>query len=802
MNVDSARVWDAIVYDLVLTEFRRGQNRARIANLANGVPPYTPEEVEENGISVNINDLTHTTKMHDARTQFYNGFLKTGFFAQARTDWGPAHKRQQYSSIVTKEWNKLMKRSVAYFERLRAEFGLLVLHGISPAVFQTEYKWCPKPLGVEDILLPGETLLGFENLPFIVIRRDLTAIELEKLTGAETRDPGWNMPFVQRILEWMHTQATVLRAMNWPDVWAPEKIAERSKAQGGGYLAGDRAPRITVFDIYAYDDRENEEGWIRRMILDAWSEPAIKGSSSSNPTRKDGVEGDTTNFLFTSNKRKVAQTWQNITSFQFADLSAVFPARYHSVRGLGWLLYASCHLSSRLRCKFYESVLEALMQYYEVNDQSDVQNALRLNLINRGFIDKTIRPVKAQDRWQVNAGLVELGLRDNQQVIGQNSAAYTQNQNLMSDNTEKTRFQYMAELQAATSLVGSALNQAYMYQNFEHREIFRRFTLENSKDPDVRAFQAACLKQNIPAKLLYDQCAWEVETERVTGAGNKTLEMTIAQQLMEWRPLFDPEPQRDILRNGVLAITDDAALSTRLVPEQPNKVTPAVHDAELTAATLMAGIPVQVMTGINHIETIETLLQILEMKVQLGMQSGMVSPEVLLGMQNMMQHIAQHIQIVAQNKAERARVKQYGDRLGQLGNLIKAFQQRLQEHMQEQAQGAAGGNGGLDPKDAARITATMEEKKAKLQNMSESHAQRTAQRAIQFEQQLKMDQAKHRAELEATHMDTLAGIHRDNLVTHADQQAANIETAAGIHRDNALARAEMDRPKPKAKDAE
>jgi len=39
-------------------------------------------------------------------------------------------------------------------------------------------------------------------------------------------------------------------------------------------------------------------------------------------------------------------------AFQFADLSAVAPFRYHSVRSLGWLLYAVINLQNRLRCKF------------------------------------------------------------------------------------------------------------------------------------------------------------------------------------------------------------------------------------------------------------------------------------------------------------------------------------------------------------------------------------------------------------------------------------------------------------------
>ena len=771
MNFDSARLLDALVYDLVLSDYPRGQNRARIQNLANGAPPYTSEEVETNGVNVNVSDLTHTRLCHDARQQYANAFLKGGFFARAKTDAGTVHKRDQRATIVTREWNNRMKGSIQYFEALRAKFGLLTLHGIAPAVWENESKWCVKPLGVEDVLVPGETLLGFDNLPFFVVRRSFTGIELMKITAATKRDPGWNMDFVERILAWMEDQATMLRSLNWPDVWAPEKIAERTKEEAGGTLAGDRAPRIDVFDIYAYDDSGEEEGWVRRMILDAWSEPSIPNPSTKDFSRKTGVSGETNDFLYTSGTRKVARTWQNVISFQFADLSATFPARYHAVRSLGWMLYASCHLGNRLRCKFYESVLEALMMLYEVDNQTDAQNALKLNLINKGFIDKTIKPVKAGDRWQVNANLVELGLQDNASVISNQSRAFMQSSDQSRDKQEKTRFQVMAEMQAVTALVSAALNQAYMYQAFEFREIFRRFCLPNSSDPDVRSYRAACLKQGVPEKYLNDPDAWQIESERTMGAGNKTIEMTIADWLMQNRPAYDPEPQREILRRATLAYTDDAAMSLSLVPEQPNPITSAVREAEHICSTLMQGIPVEPLTGENHIEVIQTMLKVLTQKVQQGLQSGgMVPPEKLQGLQAIGQHIGQRIGMIAQDPAEKQRVKQFGDVLGKLMNELKGFAQRIEAQMKKQ-QEAQAGNGQMEPKDMAKIEAIKATAQAKIDFLKESHATRTAQKKIQFEQKLQMDQQKHQV-----------GLGQEHQKHVADLGAKDLEAASNIRR--------------------
>lgn len=763
---ENPRMVDAVCWDLILSDYPRGLKRARIQNLANGAPPYSQQEVEENAINVNISDLTHTRLLHDARSQYASGLLKTGYFATAQTDAGPVHKRQERSAVVTKLWNRPIKESIQYYERLRAECGMLVVHGISPGIWENEDAWCSVPIGVEDVLLPGETLLGFRNLPFMVFRRSYTGIELKKLTQKEKRDPGWNMPFIGRILDWMEDQATQLRSLNWPDVWAPEKIEERRKSEAGGTLAGDRAPKIDVFDIYVYDDSHGKEGWLRRIILDSWTDPQITGGSVSY-SRKPGVIGDTNNFLFTSKNRKAASNWQQIASFSFADLSAIFPARYHSIRALGWMLYAACHLGNRMRCKFYESVLESLMQLYEVDSAADVQNALKVNLVNHGFIDKTIRPVKASDRWQVNANLVELGLQDNSRVISENAASYIQSKNYSQTDTEKTRFQVAAELQASQALVSAALNQAYQYRTFELREIFRRFCKPNSSDLDVRVFRAGCIKAGVPEYMLNDPTAWQIESEKIMGAGNKTVEMLIADWMMQNRGAFDPEPQRDILRRATLAYTDDPALSLRLVPDEPPTVTRNVREAEHIASDLMNNIgPIEPMTGENHLEIIETLLRILTKKVDRGaQQGGMVSAQELAGLQAIAEHIGTRIQLLDEDEQQKQRAKQYADLLANLGNHIKAFAQRLQQAMQAQMKAQQQGNGqqGPDPKVMAKVQEIKATGDMKRQVATQAAAQRTAQRQVQHELKLKQQMQQHQADLSATDLEAASSIRRNRL---------------------------------------
>lgn len=739
MKFDKAREVEQLFYDMRLADFPRGQNRARINDLFNGVPPYTDEEVNRDGIAINVNSLEGTRISHDARSQFYSAFLKPGNYFTATTDMGPKHKRSMRGGVVTRQMNKLMKHSLDYFECFRSKFASLVLHGVGPAAWRDHDCWLPDPVGIEDVLIPSNTLITMRNLPFFFVYRSFTAPELIKLTRGPKVDKGWNMKVVNNCLEWAAKETMAMSGANWTDIWSPEKIAELVKGDGGFYAA-DRVPTIDCADFYFWSDEGKNSGWRRRIILDAWGAPQSNGGqvTMSRDPKKD-FSNDT--FLYDGGTRKYADERSELISFQFADLSAVSPFRYHSVRSLGFLLFSVCHLQNRMRCRFNESVFEALCQYFRVKSMDEVQRVLKVQLSNRAFVDDSLQFIPATERWQVDKDLVEYGLMSNQQLITENSSSYVQNQNFSKDRVEKTKFQVMAEVNAMTSLVSAGLLQAYSYQNAEYREIFRRFMKKGSNDPDVIKFRAAVLKRGVPEEMLVPE-AWEIEPDRIMGAGNKTLEMAIAQQLMEYRNLYDPEAQRHILRDVTLAITDDPARAELLVPEQP-KISDSVHDAQLAAGTLMQGLPVAVKDGINQIEYVEALMASMAVVIQKGQSTGMVSPDTLIGLQNLAQHIAQHIQLIAQDPNEKARVKQYGDQLGQMMNLVKAFQQRLAEQMQSQ-----NGNGGPDQETQSKIANDKLMAQAKMANTRESHAQKTAQRQIQFEQEQVQDAQRFKLELE------------------------------------------------------
>lgn len=750
MNFTRSDIVEQIVWQMRLADYPRAINRSRINDLANGVPPYTDHEVQQNNIATNVNFLELTRISHDARRQFYNAFCVPSPLFNASIDIAPRHKKDEISSFVTRKINQKIKGSAAYHELQRSTFASDVLHGIGPSNWDDLDLWCPLDVGIEDVLVPSNTLLSMRNLPFLAIYRQYTPMELWRKTHGPKVDRAWNMPVVEAAIKWADQEARTLMGTSWPEVWSPEKMSERMKSDGG-LFASDAVPTIDCFDFLFWSDEGKKSGWRRRIILDAWGEPGVGGAGGVNANVRQSIGDkkrfkDIKNFLYDSGDRVYAEKLSQIIHFQFADASSVAPFRYHSVRSIGFLLYAVCHLQNRLRCRFNDSVFESLLQYFTAANPADMDRLTKIDLIDKGVLPEGLNFVKQQDRWQIDNTIVTEAFQMNRQTMADNSASFTQDFDYAKENQEETATRTMAKVNATAALVGAMLNQAYNYQIFQYQEIARRFCIKNSKDPDVRDFRNECLKNGVPVEALNVE-RWDIQPNRVIGGGNKMLEVAVADKLMAIVNRLDPDSQKKVERIYIAAQSSDWELADRLVPD-----TKAVSDATITAqavaGSLMAGLPVAIKPGINHIDYVEALLADMAFKIQMIEQGGgMADPKELMGLQNMANHISQHIQILAQDKNEKQRVKKYNDALSGFMNRLKAYAQRLQEMAQKSQQNGQG-NGQMDPKDQAKIQATVMTAQAKAKLAAESHAQRTAQRQLQFEQQMKQDQQRAQMDLQ------------------------------------------------------
>lgn len=755
MKFTTAEAVEQVVWQMKLADLPRGQDRSLVQNLFEGMPPYSQTEVDENDIQTNVNFLEASKIAHDARRQFSNAFTKPGVYFNVSLDSGPIHKRGDWSTTITKKLGKLMKQRRGYYETLRSTFATLVLNGIGPSIWDDRQGWVPRALSIDEVMIPSGTLISMENLQHFAVYRQYTPAQLYKATHGPKVDCGWNMKMADKAIEWAFEQAQ--GQTNYNTTWFPEKVSEIFKSDSG-YFATDAVPTIDCWDFYFWNDEGKKAGWNRRIVMDSPSDIAsTKGAKSILDTSGE--------FLYDSGSRVYAEKLDEIIHFTFADTSSKAPFKYHSVRALGWLLYAVCHLNNRLRCRLNDATFEALMQYFRAANPDDAERVMKINLVNKGIIPEGLEFVKAADRWSYNESLAQSTLNSNRQSMADNSTSFTQDFNFGSEESAKTATEVIAKVNSSAALVSSMLNQAYEYQKFQYYEVCRRFCQKNSKDPDVRKFRVEALKSGIPEEMLNAE-RWDIEPDRVLGGGNKTLEIAQSDRLMAVRNLLDPEAQRLVLHDYVLATTDDPSRAERLAPVGKPRFSNATYEAQLALGTLMLGLPVSVKPGINHIEYVEALLAgMAAMMQRIEATGGTAEQHEIVGLQNVGQHISQHISIIAQDENEQQRVKVYGDDLGNLMNMVKAYAQRAAEEQQKQNQN------GLPPEAMSKIMTDKTIADAKAANMRESHAQRTAQRQVQWEMEQQRKGEGHNADM----------VQKGRL-TAADIAAKDAETAAQITR--------------------
>jgi len=743
MNFSTPSLVEQVVWDMLYAAQPRGVNRAQIDRLFNGFPPWTAEEVEAKQIRCNVNWLDAPKLAADARRSYYNAFLKPANFFSMTLDTGPARSRASWSAIVTKEINRILKKSLPYFEVIRSQMASTVLHGIGPVHWADEFSWRPRAVDISDLLLPSNTLLSLENLNYFAIFRQYTAPELQDQVEKANADLGWNKELARRAIKWSASQTSAQSGSGLQNDWMSwEKVVERIK-EDSVYYGSDITPTIDCWDFYYLSDEGKKTGWRRCMVLDTPAEGQVERVKPlKNSIGEDGGE-----WLYNGGDRVYADSINQILHFQFGDLSPKAPFKYHSVRSLGWLIYAVCNLQNRLLCKRNDATFESLLNYFRVGNSDDNDRLTKIDLHNYGVVPDGVEFIKQQDRWQINHNLVDSTISNNRSMLNEAASQFREGRDNQSSK-EKTATEIMAEVNSSNALVGTMLLLAYNYQKSQYIEIVRRFFQPNSSDKDVRDFRLRVLKKEVPSELL-DIDYWDIQPEQVLGSGNKMLQIAMADKLMAVRPLLDPESQRDALRLYVEANSDDAGLGSRWVPNRPILVTESTHDAQLMIGSIMTGATMELHAGQDAPQMLVALLKSMaEICKRIVNTTQVPTIQELTGLVNLAGTIEKYLMIAAQDQGNAGLVNQSKSDLTELTKILKQWNDELQQQQQKPTQ-----QPGADEavKEAATTQAKIQAIGITAQTKAEIYkanaAQKQQQRDVQFRQKQQQSEEAHIADL-------------------------------------------------------
>lgn len=736
-----------IVQCLKEDDFPRALNRARIIDKFNGNAPFTEQEAAENNIFTNVQPLMAPRLAHDARRQLSGAATRTSNFFKVNVDVTGQASDTVASYHITKNLNKCLKYSRKYLETLRGQDANVVLHGKGVVIWEDPFSWCPKVVSVEDMKVPAGTYIDLSNLTHFAIYEEWSAAELMRKVSGKRVYPGWNVSAVKALIKRLVDEGT--ETVSDHDEF-PEKMAESFK-ENTVFYASDKVPTAKCWRFYELQDERTGPRWKYYIFQD------------------ETKVGDKDDFLF-EQKRGFVEDIGQLVHVQYADGNNVAPFRYHSVRGLGYLLYPLVHLNDRLFCRAMDAFFEACNQLFRSNSEEDRERLQSVTLSNMGVVPSGVAMVPAGERYTVNHNLLNSAFAMLRQYVSENSTSFTQDQN---DGTgkEMTATETLARVQQATAMMNSMLSMQYTYRTFQFREIARRFTMKDSRDKDVQKFQEQCRKAGLDDTYL-DYENWTIVPEQVIGGGNKILELAMTKELMAVRPAYPPQAQTEILRDFTLALTDDPDKATRWVPAEPQPPSSSAIHANVVFGTLMDGGEVILPEGINLDEYAQVLLVMLAKQLEMIGQSGAVpSVDKVMGLQQTGRHIGEVLQQLEQDPAKEQII---GEAMAQLQQMMQQIAQ-LADSALEQQQAGAGGN--------QELQAKLYEKKALADAQADvirgkGELQRE-QKQASFEQKQTQNLVKLQADLEEKDYKTAQELRSKRVKTAAEVEAMRRKAASG-----------------------
>lgn len=764
-------------------EAARALDRAKVDVLANGGRPYSEAEVQQFQHQINVNWLELTQRLQEAIGQINNAFIPNGNFFTAVSKKGKPHKKAEYGQKFTKAINRILKDGVSgheHFFVMRSRNASVAVHGIGPLMWFNDWKLIPRFIPLEDLLIPTDTSLDLSsNMTYFAVNLYLTPGELQTMALDGPKDSGWNQEMVKKILKDLRMQdgTPVYKISDVDWYQRPEALQEFYK-QNAGYLESDAVPKCKLRAFYY---KEPEKGkWHRKVIL--------RENMPNVP-----ANGKDAAFVFES-KKPVADRIGDFMQCQFGDNSIVPPLKYHSVRGMGTMLYAPCFTLNRLRSQAMQHVFQNLQTWWNIDDPNDQARAKQILLMNHGVVPPGARIVPNTERHQVDPSLLDFGVSQMKQNIGENSTSFSPEADT-GTKKERTKFEVQAQLQASSANVNNVLSMMYQQEKFYYAQLVKRACNETSDDPAVKEFQEECQREGIPKELMKAD-NWEVLPERVLGAGDGALGQAQADALMAQRPLFDPDSQRFILRRWVSQTTNDPQLATALVPDVDDGTTSGTRVAEEVYASMMRGIRIPMRRGVDQETYAGALLAMAQSELQRMQQAGSIgTPEDLTGFQTVLTCAGEVIQWLSMDDRNKEVARQLADQAGQIANILKKMDQ-------QQREAAEAAQSQIDPEAQAKAAATqllaqtkaendrmlaetkmqinqaLAEQKLMLKEMQTG--QKMSQSDMSHQEKLRMQSEKTNANLEALGMQTAASLEQKGIEVGADVAALKAKTEADV----------------------
>ena len=710
-RVDDPQQAQEIANRFLRDDMTRAARRVKVQGMFNGNAQKSQADMVRagRGNEANINWREHKGHIINAWTPYFDLREQVPVCIEGNLEFSEPSKDMRLIRGFAQYFHDMVFSHDGFDENTQLCDLQMLLHGIGIKAWEDEWNPFPKAVLSGNIYVPDETNITLDNCEMMMITRPWTVSQLwDKIRNPErAKAMGWDVEACKETIMESTTSNSEMLSWKW-DRW------EQALKNGDIYVSQTQTKRIQLCTIFVLE----MDGKISQKIV-----PFRPG-------------GGPCKFLYDQAGKYT--DWSEVCcAFPF-DIGA--DGTWHSIRGLGTEIYATCALSNNARNSIADMVVNYIKPMWQPTTNAKMEDFKMVKFSGGNYIPQGIQNVSLPIGNNI-APAIDV-LNEFSSTLSRNTGAYNQG-DVAAPTVEETAKAVMIRASNAAKMTKGAYNRQYRAMTREYKEMWRRAT-----NPEIKAYHpggrealefqrkcyALCDRLGVEREAL--QAVTNVRAKRDIGYGSPAMRYEIAGQLMANIDRFDETGQQEVLRAFVATMTSFHDVEVFVPPPEAGRE--PTSDEALAAqedngfAMLGEEAEAFVVPDQNHVMHLQVHIPSMQ-KDMAACQAGEQEPQVCSDrLEAKGKHAGEHLARLAGNPTRKQEYKAFKVALDELA----AFQDQLETVLEQQAADAPPPPDQPTP-EMAKVQGNLEIKAQKEQATMALREQKQ-----QFDQQMKLQQAQ------------------------------------------------------------
>ena len=639
--------------------------RVRVRGMLDGEAPYSPaaRRAQKQTSLANANFLQGTKIVRKVANGYNDIIFSVKHLMYVDTEFGEDAERYRYNRVIAEELSRTIRKWRSFSAHFQMLVNRFVEHGVGIGYFPDTEDWRFEVAGFGDFLIPRQTPASEDKIQIATSKQDMPVTDLFGMIRDEEKasDLGWNVPEVKKALA---------------------RATDRSSTgELGEYEALQK-------EIKNNDSTFNRKYQYVRVIRALVRE--FDGTLSFYIFEKDG-DGE----CLCCRPSHYTSATEAFVFFCYGVGNGTF----HSVRGLGDVLYPLVQLHNRLMCMLSDSAMLSGSVMVQPNgqkalDELSFQQYGPLTVLSPGadIIDKQL-PNLAQSSMPM--------LNEVKDRMAESGSQFT-----VRAGGETYRNKLSTEAEMEETAGGDSANVDLFYSSWDVmiREMVKRICNGSKSDPLIAEFHRRLKKRGIPEEAIKELDHDSTYATRAIGAGNPAFRTVGLSRLIQLLPNLDEIGQKRLIHQIVADVVGYNNAGFYAAEPEENRVNVEAKVAEMENILLLQGSKI----GVNaqELHATHALIHVVPLEQTIeGIETGQIDPvQSLPGLREMLDHLAGHAEPLARDPAQRDVFGIVKEGINNLTQIVDNFERsiRADQRQGEAPEGEAAPEGGEDVEAAAK----------------------------------------------------------------------------------------------------